>query len=299
MNRKAISSLSPEGEAILREQRLLRRERILSNPSLLIGAAGMFVILLLAVLVPILSEVDPNEMHVMERLSAPSREHLFGTDEFGRDVFTRVMYGARISLSVGGLVALFSAAFGSVIGILASYFRGLDAVLMRICDGLMAIPGVLFAMALMAAFGASYWNIVLALTIVSTPGVARIVRSGALVTREKPYVKAARIQGATDARILIRILFPSVLSMLIVQVSFVFATAIISEASLSFLGVGIPPPDASWGNMLQAAKQVITKAPWTAIYPGAYVVLSVLSLNLLGDGLRDFFDPRVRGGVRK
>ncbi len=297
--KRSADALSEASIRILAEQRMLRREKILTNPSLMIGGIGMCIMVLLALFVPMLTGIDPNEMHVTERLAAPSSAHIFGTDEFGRDIFARVMYGARISLSVGGLVALCSAVLGSIIGIYASYFRYLDAILMRICDGLIAIPGVLLAMALMAAFGASYWNIVLALTIVSTPSVARIVRSGALVTREQPYVEAARTQGASSLRILVRIIFPSVLSMLIVQVSFVFASAIISEASLSFLGVGIPAPDASWGNMLQASKQVITKSVWTALFPGLSVVISVLCLNLLGDGLRDFFDPRVKGGAKK
>jgi len=252
----------------------------------------MAVLVLAAVLIPALSGVDPNAMAVSSRLQAPSAANLFGTDEYGRDLFIRTLYGARVSLGVGGAVAVFSALVGTVVGIYASYFKVLDHILMRICDGLIAIPGVLLAIALMAALGPSMWNVVLALTIVYTPGVARVVRAGALVTKQQPYVEAERVQGAGNGRILWKLILPSVFSHLMVQSSFVFAQAIISEASLSFLGVGIPAPAASWGNILQASKPVVSKAPWMVIFPGAAVILCVLCLNLLGDGLRDYFDPR-------
>ncbi len=289
----------PAGSAILAEQRQLRAERLRSNPGLIVGLSGMVLIVLAALLVPALSGVDPNAMAVADRLKPPSATHLFGTDEFGRDLFIRVMYGARVSISVGGAVALLSAFFGTIIGIYASYFKVLDHILMRICDGLIAIPGVLLAIALMSALGPSMWNVVLALTVVSTPSIARVVRAGALVSKNQPYTEAARVQGAGNFRILWKIILPSVISSLMVQASFVFAQAIISEASLSFLGVGIPAPAASWGNILQASKQVISKAPWTAIFPGAAVIFCVLSLNLLGDGLRDYLDPRTAGGKKR
>lgn len=282
--------------AILEEQRRLRREKFLSNPALIIGLTGVLIIMLAALIIPEVSSVDPNAMKVLDRLKPPSAGHIFGTDEFGRDLFIRVMYGARVSICVGGAVTIFSSILGTIIGIYASYFKVLDNILMRICDGLIAIPGVLLAVALMAALGASVWNVILALTIVYTPSIARVVRAGALVAREQVYVEAAKIQGSSDFRILWKIILPSVISSLTVQASFIFAQAIISEASLSFLGVGIPAPAASWGNILQASKQVISKAPWTAIFPGIFVIVSVLCLNLLGDGLRDFLDPRVKGG---
>lgn len=293
---KSGASPQKRNEAIIREQRQLRVEKFLSNPALIIGLTGVLLVVLAAVLIPAFSSVDPNEMNVLGRLQPPSAEHIFGTDEFGRDLFTRVMYGARISIGVGGAVAVCSSILGTIIGVYASYFKILDNILMRICDGLIAIPGVLLAIALMAALGASMWNVILALTVVFTPSIARVVRAGALVIKEQPYVEAARIQGARSFRILWKIILPSVISALTVQASFVFAQAIISEASLSFLGVGIPAPAASWGNILQSSKQVISKAPWMAIFPGAAVILSVLSLNLLGDGLRDYLDPRIEGG---
>ena len=289
----------PMGKAILAEQRQIRAEKLRSNPSLIVGLCGVAIIVLAALLIPALSKVDPNAMVVADRLKPPGPGHLFGTDEFGRDLFIRVMYGARVSVSVGGAVALLSAVLGMVIGIYASYFKILDHILMRVCDGLIAIPGVLLAIALMSALGASMWNVVLALTVVSTPGIARVVRAGALVTKNQPYTEAAKVQGAGSFRILWKIIFPSVLSSLMVQSSFVFAQAIISEASLSFLGVGIPAPAASWGNILQASKAVLSKAPWTAIFPGAAVIVCVLSLNLLGDGLRDYLDPRTMGGKKR
>ena len=287
------------GAAIVREQKQLRRERLLSNPGLIFGAVVFAIIVLCALIIPAVSPVDPNATNVPQRLQPPSLEHLFGTDEFGRDLFTRVLYGARSSLLVGGAVAVFSCLLGTVIGIYASYFKVLDHILMRICDGLIAIPGILLAIALMAALGATNWNVILALTIVYTPSVARVVRSSALVTREQTYVEAAKVQGAGSGRILWKLILPSVISPLTVQASFIFAQAILSEASLSFLGAGIPAPAASWGNILQASKQVLQKAPWTVIFPGAAVILCVLSLNLLGDGLRDYLDPRTAGRRKK
>ncbi|MEY8394508.1 ABC transporter permease [Lachnospiraceae bacterium 45-P1] len=293
---KKQAGAKERSQAILEEQRRLRKEKFLSNPALIIGLVGMVIIVLAALVLPAVSSVDPNEMKVLDRLKPPGAEHIFGTDEFGRDLFIRVMHGARVSICVGGAVTVFSSILGTIIGIYASYFKILDNILMRICDGLIAIPGVLLAVALMAALGASIWNVILALTVVYTPSIARVVRAGALVAREQVYVEAAKIQGASDFRILWKIILPGVVSSLTVQASFIFAQAIISEASLSFLGVGIPAPAASWGNILQASKQVLSKAPWTAIFPGAFVIISVLSLNLLGDGLRDFLDPRVKGG---
>ena len=290
-------SMSEASEAIFKEQRQLRKEKLLANPALIIGAVGFVVILIVAVLVPLLSKVDPNAMTVTERFKAPCAKYIFGTDEYGRDIFIRLMYGARVSLWVGGCVAAFSCILGTIIGVYASYFKILDQILMRICDGLIAIPGILLAIALIAALGTSSWNVVLALTIVYTPSVARTVRASAMVIKEQPYVEAAKVQGFSNFKILWKLILPGVISPLTVQASFIFAQAIISEASLSFLGAGIPA--ASWGNMLQDSKLVFSKAPWTMICPGIAVVVCVLSLNLLGDGLRDFLDPRVKGGAKK
>ena len=294
--RKTISESSG---LIIKEQRQIRKERLLASPALIIGFTGFMLILLAAVLIPLFSSVDPNTMTVAERLKAPGGKYLLGTDEFGRDIFIRLMYGARVSLWVGGCVAVFSCLLGTIIGIYASYFNILDQILMRICDGLIAIPGILLAIALIAGLGASSWNVVIALTVVYTPSVARTVRASAMVIREQPYVEAAKVQGFGTLRILWKLILPGVVSPLIVQASFIFAQAIISEASLSFLGAGVPAPAASWGNMLQASKLVFSKAPWTMLCPGIAVILCVLSLNLFGDGLRDYLDPRVKGGAKK
>lgn len=286
-------------EAILREQKQIRREQFFSNRALVIGLTIFSIIVLAAVFIPMITGTDPNAMDVINRLKPPSAAHIFGTDEFGRDLFTRVLYGARSSLVVGCSVALLACFFGTAIGIYASYFKVADAVLMRICEGLTAIPGILLAIALMAALGASNTNVIIALTIVYTPSVARVVRSNALVAKGQLYVEAARVQGASAGRILWKLILPNVISPLTVQASYIFAQAIISEASLSFLGAGIPAPAASWGNILQSSKSVLSKAPWTVIFPGLAVVLCVLSLNLLGDGLRDYLDPRTAGRKRK
>ncbi len=283
-------------ESILKEQRQIRNERILSNPSLIIGFIVFTIIVLLAIFIPMCSPVDPNAMEATNRLMPPSVDHIFGTDEFGRDLFIRVLYGARVSLMVGLSVAFFSCAIGTVIGLYASYFKILDHILMRICEGLIAIPGILLAIALTASLGASNKNLIIALTIVYTPSVARTVRASALVVKEQMYVESAKVQGASNFRILWKLILPGVISPLTVQASYIFAQAIISEASMSFLGAGIPAPAASWGNILEASKSVLTKAPWTAVAPGLFVILCVLSLNLLGDGLRDYLDPRVGKG---
>ena len=292
-------SMSEASDAIFKEQRQLRKEKLLANPAQTLAALRVVVILIVAVLVPLLSKVDPNAMTVTERFKAPCAKYIFGTDEYGRDIFIRLMYGARVSLWVGGCVAAFSCILGTIIGVYASYFKILDQILMRICDGLIAIPGILLAIALIAALGTSSWNVVIALTIVYTPSVARTVRASAMVIKEQPYVEAAKVQGFSNFKILWKLILPGVISPLTVQASFIFAQAIISEASLSFLGAGIPAPAASWGNMLQDSKLVFSKAPWTMICPGIAVVVCVLSLNLLGDGLRDFLDPRVKGGAKK
>ncbi|MFW5676395.1 MAG: ABC transporter permease [Acetivibrio ethanolgignens] len=290
---------SKKSEEIFREQKQIHKERILSNSGLIIGTIGFLLILLAAIVIPVINKIDPNEMDVLNRLKPPSTGHIFGTDEFGRDLLTRVLYGARVSLVVGCSVSFFSCIFGTVIGIYASYFKISDYILMRSCEGLMAIPGVLLAIALMTALGASTTNVIIALTLVYTPTVARIVRSSALVARNQTYIEAAKVQGASNTRILFKLVLPNVISPLAVQASLIFAQAIMSEASLSFLGAGIPAPAASWGNILQGSKAVLQKAPWIVIFPGATVVLCVFSLNLIGDGLRDYLDPYTTGGKRR
>jgi peptide/nickel transport system permease protein len=265
---------------------------------MVMGLALFIILSALALFGPLVSNADPFRMTVTARLHGPGNGHPLGTDEFGRDLFIRIIYGARVSIGVGFAVALLSSALGLIIGVYAGYYRPLDHVFMRICDGMVAIPGILLAIALMAALGASVFNVICALVIVYTPGIARVVRSGALAVKESAYIEALRVQGAGDFRIIWRHIVPNVLSPLLVQATFVFAGAILSEASLSFLGAGIPPPAASWGNILHAGKTVIHKAWWMVVFPGLMIILSVLSLTMLGDGLRDFLDPRTAHDLR-
>lgn len=264
-----------------------------SHKKLIISASFVLILTFIAFLGPLISTQDPNQMTVANRLLGPSTAHLFGTDEFGRDLFTRVIYGARVSLFIGFTVSSVSSAIGLLIGLYAGYFRFLDGILMRICDGLIAIPGILLAIALMAALGPSIWNIILALTLVYTPNIARTARASVLQVKQQTFIEALRVQGASTFRILFINILPNILSPIFVQTFHVFASAILSEAALSFLGVGITPPDASWGNILQSSKLVINKAWWMVVYPGIAIVFTVLSFNLFGDGLRDYFDPTI------
>ena len=247
--------------------------------------------LLIAILAPVLSPYGPYDMVVADRLQAPSAAHPFGTDSYGRDVLTRVLYGARVSMSIGAAVAAGALIVGMAVGMLASYYKVLDNVLMRVCDGLSAIPSSLLAIAFMAALGASEQNVIISLVTVSFPAVARVARGAAMVVKEQTYVEAMRAAGAGSGRILLRHIAPNILSPVIVQVSFVFASSIITEAALSFLGVGVPVPDPSWGNILNEGKDVIYSAWWMILFPGLFTALAVLGLNIFGDGLRDFLDP--------
>lgn len=281
-------------KAFKKEQRVLNWKRIRRNKGLLVGGFIFLFLCLLAIIGPYVVSADPYEMKVTSRLLEPSAANWFGTDEFGRDLFTRIVYGARVSLTVGVIVSVLSSIFGLIIGLYASYYKTLDHLLMRICDGLIAIPGILLAITLMAALGASIINVIIALVVVFTPNIARVVRSSALVIKEQTYIEAMHAQGASNIRMIWLHIMPNTLSPLLVQATFVFAEAIISEAALSFLGAGIPAPAPSWGNILQSGKLVLFKAWWMVIVPGAFIVLAVLSLNLLGDGLRDFLDPHTK-----
>jgi len=234
-------------------------------------------------------------LDVKARLLTPSARHWFGTDDVGRDVWSRVIYGARLSMLVGGSVVLLSVAGGLVVGLLGGYYRAVDNVVMRVMDGLMAFPGIILAIALMASLGPSVTNVIVALGIVYVPRVARIVRGSVLVIRETPYVEAARALGVADTTILWRHILPNCLSPVIVQGSFIFAAAVLGEAALSFLGVGAPPYVPSWGNVLAEGRLYLQQAPWLTLFPGAAIMATILGLNLFGDGLRDLLDPKLRG----
>ena len=269
-------------------------KKALANKGFVVGGCIFLAIALIALVGPLVWTVNPNAQEMALRLSAPSPAHPFGCDDFGRDLLARVIGGARVSLGVGIAVTLATSALGLVIGAYACYNERLDHILMRICDGLMSIPGVLLAIALMAMMGASVWNVIIALSIVYTPSMARIVRSRAMVVKEEPFVEALRAQGASTARIVWLHIVPNVMAPFLVQATFVFAEAVLSEAALSFLGLGIKAPDASWGNILQAGKNVMRKAWWMIFFPALAIIASVLSLNLAGDGLRDALDPKTK-----
>ncbi|BDG59527.1 ABC transporter permease [Caldinitratiruptor microaerophilus] len=263
-------------------------------PTVWLGLAIVAVVCLGAALAPWVSPYDPTALDVPNRLSAPSPLHRLGTDDFGRDVWSRILYGARVSVLVGGAVTLVTSVAGVVLGLLAGYYPRADHLIMRLMDGLMAFPAILLAIAIMAALGPHVINVIAALSAVYTPRTVRVVRAGALSLRNADYVQAARALGCSDARILFRHILPGVLSPLVVQATFTFANAVLAEASLSFLGAGVPPEQPSWGGMLAEGRSYIRQAPWMTVYPGLAIALTVLGLNMLGDGVRDFLDPRAR-----
>jgi peptide/nickel transport system permease protein len=269
--------------------RLLLRSRAAAVGCLFVVAVGIF-----SALVSVLSAHDPLRANPAIRLQPPSSAHWLGTDDLGRDVLTRALYGARVSFLVGAAVTLVTALGGTLLGLVAAYYSRADGLIMRVMDGLMAFPSVLLAIGIMASLGPSTLNVIMALTAVYTPPVARLARGAALVTTFLPYVDAARMLGASDSRILGRHVLPSILTPLVVQCTFTAALAIISEASLSFLGAGVPPQTPTWGNMLRDGQRLLSRAWWVCVFPGTGLFLTVLSFNLLGDALRDALDPRAR-----
>lgn len=268
--------------------RMMRRRLVVL--SLLV----LCVVTFCAVAGPWIAPYAPQRMDIAHRLAPPSARHWFGSDDFGRDVLTRCIYGARLSLTVGILVVLVSLACGTILGVVAGYVRRLDGLLMRVTDALMAFPDILLAIALMSALGASVYDVVVALGTVYTPRVARVARGGTLVLRELQFVEAAEALGATDQRVMLVHLLPNLLSPLLVQGTFIFAASILTEAALSFLGAGVPPTVPSWGNMIAAAQQYMQQATWLILAPGFCILLTVLSLQMVGDALRDALDPRLR-----
>lgn len=292
MNESEVKMTLTEAKKELKnEQRELFRKRFLSNNSMVLGLIILIILILVCLIGPVVTNYNPFEMNVDDRLEGPNSAHWLGTDNYGRDLLTRIIYGARISIGLGFSVALITSILGIIMGLYASYYKTLDHILMRISDGLIAIPGILFAIALMAALGPRTENVVIALSIVFTPYVARVVRSAALVVKEQTFVEAMKAQGASSTRIIWLHIAPNILSPLIVQATFIFADTIITEAGLSFLGAGVPTPNPSWGNILYDGKLVIFNAWWMTVFPGVMIILAVIGLNLLGDGIRDLMDP--------
>ena len=278
-----------------------RLDRVLEfarrNPTVVIGTSILALMAAVAIFAP-WPATDPLYLNPIDRLKPPSQEFWFGTDHLGRDVFARTVFGTRISLTVGLAVATFSTAIGMAIGLVAGYIRIVDAIVMRIMDGLMAIPGILFAIALMALFGSSVQNVIIAITVPEVPRVVRLVRAVVLTIREQPFVEAAVASGTRLPRILVRHILPNIFAPLMVQATYVCASAVIVEALLSFLGAGTPPEVPSWGNMMADGRVYFQIKPWIILFPGICLALMVLTVNVLGDGLRDTLDPRIARRMR-
>jgi len=282
--------------------------RMLRNRSILVGGAMLALVVLMAILAPLLGTTDPAQVEPVLRNKRPGtvstvrnadgsqrvRTHWMGTDSLGRDVYSRVVYGARVSLMVGVTVALISASIGLVIGVVSGYLRRLDAVVMRIMDGLMSIPAILLAIGLVSISRAGLRAVVLAIVIPEVPRVVRLVRSVVLSIREEPYVEAAVALGARTPALLVRHVMPNTVTPLIVQATFICASAILIEATLSFLGVGIPPETPTWGNIMAEGRTLFRLFPHNVLFPGLFLAVTVLAVNMLGDGLRDMLDPRTR-----
>lgn len=263
------------------------------HPAVAVGGTLLLFMLLIAVFAPYLGTVDPTALAPARRTRPPSAEHWFGTDMLGRDLYSRVIYGARVSLLVGFSVAAFSSVIGLAIGLVAGFVRWADAVLMRVMDGLMSIPPILLAVALMALTRGSVGNVILAITIAEIPRVSRLVRSVVLSLREQPYVDAAVAAGTRTPMIMLRHILPNTLAPMTVQATYICASAMIIEAILSFIGAGTPPITPSWGNIMAEGRALFRVFPHNILFPGIFLAATVLAVNMLGDGLRDRLDPRV------
>ncbi len=284
-----VSTVPPaRNPTVLFIRRLLKRKTV---------AAGLLVLLifvLLAVFAPMIAPYSPSKLSIVNRLKPPSELYWFGTDEFGRDVFSRTIYAGRLSLLVGAAVVALSALIGITLGLLAGFFQKLDTPIARLIDAMMAFPDILLAIALVAALGPSLTTVIIALAVVYSPRLARIVRASTLVIRELPYVEAAKALGISTFHIMTRHVLRNLVSPILVQCTFLFASAMLAEAGLSFLGLGVSPEIPTWGTMISAGRQYIGQADWMTYFPGFAIILSVLSLQMVGDGLRDMLDPRLR-----
>ena len=282
------------GERLAPRRRLRTLRKLARHRSFVIGGAIVLVLVIAALAAPLLTAVDPTTMRVRLRFKPPLWDFPFGTDRFGRDIYTRVLYGAQISLWIGLATTLLSGAIGAAVGVISAQFRALDAPLMRLMDALMAFPAILLAIGLAAALGSGISNLIIALSVAYMPRTARLVRASALVVRELEFVDAARVAGASSLRIMLQHLLPNCMGPLLVQLTFVFAYAILAEAALSFLGIGVPPPAPSWGNIVAEGRDFAVEAWWIMLFPGLAISFAALGMNLLGDGLRDVLDPRLK-----
>jgi peptide/nickel transport system permease protein len=262
-----------------------------------VGAIVLGIVAIMAIFSPFISPYDPYDMQMQDRLQPPNAAHLFGTDNFGRDIFSRVVHGARLSLLSGFSSVVFASVFGILVGILAGYFERLEGILMRLVDVFMAFPPLLLALIMMAILGRGLLNVVMAVGIAYLTRISRVTFGLTLKIKEDPYIEAARAMGASNPRILFMHILPNLLSPIIVQASFTFAFSLLQIAALDFLGLGLPPEIPSWGGMLNQGRTYITRAPWLLVFPGMFIVITVLSFNLLGDALRDQLDPRFQEEV--
>ena len=263
------------------------------NPTIAIGSVLLAVLIVMALFAPLIATNDPFKITPVNRLRPPSERWWFGTDQFGRDVFSRTVYGARVSLIVGLSVAAFSSILGLALGLACGYFRKVDSIVMRIMDGLMAIPSILLAIALITLSRPGLGIVIVAIVIPEVPRIVRVVRAVVLSIRSQPYIESAIAGGTKNWKLLTRHILPNTLAPLIVQSTYVCASAMLIEASLSFLGAGVPPEVPSWGNIIAQGRTFFQIAPWTIMIPGAFLAVTVLAVNLLGDGLRDRLDPRL------
>ena len=273
--------------------------RVLRSRLFIAGTVMLSIIVFSAIAAPLLTPFDPVAIDTKHSLLPMSLLHPFGTDELGRDVFARVLYGARISLRVGGFSTLFTAILGVLLGLFAGWYRPVDMIVSRIVDALMIFPGLILGIMLMAALGPAESNVILAMTILYTPRIIRVVRGSVLELKGLAYMDASRVVGAGDLRLLFDHILPNAYAPLIVQVTFGFAWAILTESGMSFLGLGTPPPAPSWGNIIADGRDFIRSAPWLMFFPGAMISLAVIGLNFIGDGLRDLLDPRLRNTARR
>lgn len=267
--------------------------RFLRNPTAVVALGALMLLAGLALLAPVIAPGNPLKVNPRLRFTPPGAEALFGTDNLGRDMFAIVLHGARTSLLVGLLVTVFSMAVAILLGLLSGFYRRVDMVLMRLVDGLMAFPGIVLATAAAGYLGPSVPTVILSLTIVLLAPSLRVVRGQVLVVRELQMIEAARAVGVPTRRIFSHYILPAVMSPILVQASFIFSAAVLGEAALSFIGVGIGPRDLSWGNALTEARNYIGQAPWIVVFPGLALMITILALNLLGDSLRDILDPRL------
>ena len=263
------------------------------NPNLLIGLIVLICFSILCGAAQFWERIDPLMLDPDDRLQGPNWKHWFGTDNAGRDIYSRTLHGGRVSLLVGFFVAIFTTAVGMVIGLISGYTPKLDMIIQRVMDAIMSFPTLLLALALVAMLGSSMWNVIGVITFVDTPRMVRIVRATVLTLREQMYIDAARALGTPTWRILFVHLAPNTMAPVLVQATYIFALAILTEASLSFLGLGIPPENPSWGNILALGRTFLQQAFWISFFPGLLLTINVLAMNLVGDGLRDAFDPKL------